>query len=98
MEEAIRHPAKMSPHLGIWLRSMSSFLIKYECFQVQICQSSVLQTCVSARIWLSLCVCVCVSNRVALAKTLLMWFLTTRIGWSQLSSGPPPAAEKPEFC
>lgn len=58
VEEGIRHPTKMIPHLSIWLRSMSQFLINHECFQVQICQSSILQTCMSARVWLSFSVCV----------------------------------------
>lgn len=57
MEKVVKHPTKLSPHLRLWLRNVSRFLINYECFQVQICQSSLLQTCVSARIWLCLSVC-----------------------------------------
>lgn len=56
VQEGIRHPTDLSPHLSTWLRSVSSFSISHDCFQVQVCQSSKFQTCVSARIWLSVCV------------------------------------------
>lgn len=93
MQEGLRHPTEIFPHLSTWLRSVSSFLISHDCFQGQACQSSKFQIYVSARIWL----CVCFQAQWPWPELFFMWFLATRFGWSQLSSIPAPAAEMLNF-
>lgn len=47
----------MSPYFSIWLGSISPFLINHELFQVQICQSSLLQNlCECQNLALYMCV------------------------------------------
>lgn len=46
----------MSPYFSIWLGSISPFLINHEFFKSRFASLHYHKTCVSARIWLSVCV------------------------------------------
>ena len=46
---------------------------------------------------LTFSLCVCIQAQWHWPKLFLMWFLTTRLDWSQLSSSPAPAAENLNF-